>query len=143
MKITLNINELPRWNRIAIIGKERIQMIKEVIDTVIGNEAFDAVVSLNDEIDDCFWNDKSLSEEHQNKLQETIYNYKLEFYSDGNDFCIEFLGVQIWNSEDDEREYDDDKDDYVESIKAYVYRTMVETIIDLDLVKNYLLKKGE
>jgi hypothetical protein len=118
-------------------------MIKEVIDTVIGNEGFNAVLSLNDEIDDHFWNDKFISDKHRKRLEDVFHNYKLEFYSDGNSYCIEFLGIQIWNSDDDEREYDDDKDDYAESISAYVYRTMVETITDLDLVKDYLLKKGE
>jgi hypothetical protein len=117
--------------------------LKDIADTVIGKEAFNAVVSINDEIDFYFWNDKSISEKDQKRLEEDYYNYKLEFMSDGNAFAIEFLGAQLWNSENDEREYDDREDDYAESISVYVYRKMVEAIRDLELVTKYLLEKGE
>ena len=52
-------------------------------------------------------------------MEENSYLYKLEFMSNGSEFCIEFMGLQIWDSENDEREYDDDMDCYAESIKSY------------------------
>jgi hypothetical protein len=116
-----------------------MELIKHVADTVIGKEAFDAVVSINDKIDDDFWNDKSISEKDQKRLEDVYYTYKLELLSDGDAFAIEFLGVQFWNSENDEREYDDEKDDYAESIRAYICKKMVEAIGDLELIKTYLL----
>lgn len=118
-------------------------MSKYIADTVIGKEAFDTVVLINDKIDNDFWNEKSISEKEQKRLEDIYYLYKLEFMSDGDSFCIEFLGIQLWNSENDEREYDDEKDDYAESIKTHIYRKMAETIGDLKLITNYLPKKGE
>lgn len=63
----------------------------------------------------------------------------LHYYS--GDFYIYFLNEQIWNSEDDERKYDDIKDDFSESIREYVFgqintKISIFSKIKLNLYKN-------
>jgi hypothetical protein len=98
-------------------------------------EAFYAVEMINELIDNSFYNDKEITYDWH---FESICYYKLEFFSNGNDHCIEFLGHQLWNSEDDEREYDDDKDDYAESIVEFIFKEMTTVLNNLTLVKKYV-----
>lgn len=107
---------------------------------ITGMEAFDTVSTINDSINDSFWNDKSIPEDIQKRIEENIYLYELEFISNGDDFCIEFLGMQLWNSEDDQREYDDDNDCYAELLESYIRKEMINVLSDLNLIKNYLTK---
>ena len=103
-----------------------------------GIMAVDAITTINELIYDRFFNDPSVTDEITKRMEEKIYLYSLEFMSNGDNHCIEFLGMQLWNSEDDEREYDDDKDCYVESIETYIKKEMVKVLSDLNLIKNYL-----
>lgn len=71
-------------------------------------------------------------EKHIKRMEDVSHNYLLEFSSIGSASCIDFLGQEIWNSEDDDREWDDDKDCPAESLDAYIFRQM-NTILNLDL----------
>ena len=109
------------------------------MEGLLVKEAFIAVMEINDKIDDNFWNDKTLSEDTQKRMEENSYLYKLEFMSNGSEFCIEFMGLTIWESENDEREYDDDNDCYAESIKSYDHEELKQILkLDLELIKKYL-----
>lgn len=70
------------------------------------HEALDLVADLNNEI---FLND--------NYSGFPIY----EFESTGEESVIKYLGLIIWSSEDDEREYDDFGDDY-EPLRGFLVR---------------------
>lgn len=104
-------------------------------------EAFDAVWVINDKIINRYWNDAEVSNEVSKRMEETFYFYLLEFMSNGENCTIEYMGIQIWNSEDDQREYDDEKDDYVESIQSYVKKEMKNILSDAQLINKYLLKE--
>lgn len=104
-------------------------------------EAFDAVWVINDKIINRYWNDAEVSNEVLKRMEETFYFYLLEFMSNGENCTIEYMGIQIWNSEDDQREYDDEKDDYVESIQSYVKKEMKNILSDAQLINKYLLKE--
>ena len=55
-----------------------------------------------------------LNPELSDDMLETFgYNpFGFELHTNGDCVAIEFLGYPIWSSENDEREYDDEKDDY-------------------------------
>ena len=64
------------------------------MNTCVSRETVQIIENLNVEIFD--------------KLGEKVHgNYPFEFYLSTNGLCeiVEFLGHQIWNSEDDERKY--------------------------------------
>lgn len=107
---------------------------------IIGMEAYDVVSTINEEIGERIWSDKNISEDIKKRMEQNSYHYSLEFMSNGYGFCIEFLGLQIWNSEDDQREYDDEKDNYVESLESYIHKEMINVLSDLELIKSYLIK---
>jgi hypothetical protein len=46
----------------------------------------------------------------------------LSFNSNGYIVIVKYLGVTIWNSEDDGRKYDYDLDDYEETLKSYLIK---------------------
>lgn len=104
----------------------------------IAIEAFNVVAAINELICERFYSDPSLTDEITKRMEEQLYLYSLELMSNGDGHCIEFLGTQIWNSEDDQREYDDDKDCYMESLETFVRKEIVKVLFDLNLIKNYL-----
>ena len=90
------------------------------------NEVFDVVYKLNQEI--------------YESLFETcgeIYPV-FELHTDGNIILILIGSHQLWNSEDDEREYiDEDKDEY-EPLEQYLRREVqkiINTISNIKLIK--------
>lgn len=76
------------------------------------NEILKAVEEINDEINE--------------QLFETD-EIKLSVYTDGNGHCVKFCGIRIWHSDDDERKYDDEKDEY-ESFNIFFRRAVNEIL---------------
>ena len=76
------------------------------------------------------------------KIQSFVENYGdlLEYRSDGNQVVISFLGIKIWNDEDDPREYDDEKDTYKLSIEEFVRDEIREVISALSGIRIWILK---
>ena len=105
----------------------------------ITTEAYVATEVINDLINHKLWTDGFISEKQLKRMEEVSHNYQLGFASNGDACVIDFLGQQIWNSEDDEREYDDDKDDYKESIEKFVYDRILRIIYDLQLIEKCLI----
>ena len=72
-------------------------------------EAIEVVYKLNPDLSD-------------DQLETFGYNpLWFELHTNGDCVAIEFLGYPIWSSENDEREYLDDKDDY-ESLEDFLRR---------------------
>jgi hypothetical protein len=77
------------------------------------------------------------------EINETIFDQNedadipycvLHYYN--REFYVYFLDEQIWNSDDDARKYDDDKDDFSESIREYLFKqinTILSTISKIEL----------
>lgn len=107
---------------------------------LIENEAYVAVETINDLINFNLWEDNFLSKSQTKRMEDCSHLYLLEFLSSGDACCIEFLGIQLWNSEDDEREYDDDKDCHAETIEKYVYAEMLRIIYDLQIIEKCILE---
>jgi hypothetical protein len=106
----------------------------------IMTEAYLAVETINETINYNLWSDDFISKEQLKRMEWVSHHYLLEFLSTGDLSCIEFLGQQIWSSENDEREYNDDKDDYAESIEKFVYSKMLRIIHDLQLIEKCLIE---
>jgi hypothetical protein len=106
----------------------------------ITNEAYTAVEIINDLINFNLWEDHFLSDTQVKRMEDESHNYLLEFLSNGDACCIEFLGIQIWNSEDDEREYDDDKDCHKETIDSFIQTKILRIIHDLALIEKCLIE---
>ena len=105
-------------------------------------EAFKAVETINELINYNLFEDEFTSEKYVKRLEDVSHNYMLEFSSNGDGCIIEFLGQQIWNSEDDERKYDDDKDCYAQTIDSYLFKQMNMILsIDLRLIERALNKE--
>jgi hypothetical protein len=98
----------------------------------ISNIAFRTVENINEIILCNLFEDDFTSEKYQKRMEDVSHNYLLGFASNGDHCVIDFLGQQIWNSEDDDREWDDDKDCPAETLDAYIFRQM-NTILSLDL----------
>lgn len=108
---------------------------------LIENEAYVAVETINGLINFKLWEDNFLSKSQTKRMEEVSHLYLLEFLSSGDACCIEFLGIQLWNSEDDEREYDDDKDCYAQSIDSFVQTEMLRIIYDLQIIEKCILEE--
>ena len=107
----------------------------------IFEEAYKAVEIINELIQTNIWEDDFIPEKFVKRLEDVSHNYMLGFASNGDACVIDFLGQQIWSSEDDEREYDDDKDCHAESIDKFVFNEMNKILsIDLRLVERALNK---
>ena len=107
----------------------------------ISEEAYKAVQTINELICHNLYEDDFVPEPFVKRLQDVSHHYMLEFMSDGDACIIEFMGQQVWNSEDDEREYDDDKDCYAETIDKFVFDEMNKILsIDLRLIERALNK---
>ncbi len=59
----------------------------------------------------------------------------LVFKTDGNVIIVDFIDIQIWNSEDDERLYDVDGDDEPEHIESYLRKTIRKEIMKINAIK--------
>ncbi len=105
----------------------------------IAKEAYTSVEIINDLINHKLWTNGFISEKQLKRMEDVSHNYLLEFFSNGDNCVIDFLGEQIWNSEDDEREYDDDKDCHAESIEKFVYDRMLRVIYDLQIIEKCLI----
>ena len=58
----------------------------------------------------------------------------LDYHSDGDSIGIKFLGIQIWSQDDDTREWDEELDNYKESIYNFIkkeIKRIVSTISDI------------
>jgi hypothetical protein len=108
---------------------------------LIENEAYVAVETINGLINFKLWEDDFLSERQTKRMEDVSHLYLLEFLSSGDACCIEFLGIQLWNSEDDERKYDDDNDCFAESVEKFVYTEMLRIIYDLQLIEKCILEE--
>lgn len=107
----------------------------------IVEEAHKAVETINDVISCNLYEDNFIPEKFVERLRDVSHHYMLEFMSNGDACLIEFMGIQVWNSEDDEREYDDDKDDFAESIDKFVFNEMNKILsIDLRIIERALNK---
>ena len=65
---------------------------------------------------------------------ECDYTY-LEVSSNSYCIVIEFLGEQIWSSEDDEREFVDEENDVYESLYGFLVRKIKQKIELLSRIK--------
>lgn len=45
-----------------------------------------------------------------------------------NYMCIKFLGIIIWSTEDDDREFDDELDQYKEDLETYLKKKIMELL---------------
>jgi hypothetical protein len=119
--------------------------IKGITDE-LGIEAFNTVVFINDNINEQ-WADNpimsTLMVGDETRLEENLHFYQLEFMSNGEDYVIEFLGIQIWNSEDDLREYDDKNDCYIESLESYIRNQMFGILRNLEVIKQFLISNKD
>ena len=76
------------------------------------------------------------------KLNEEIYDNGgdeeftyFDFRTNGTSAIINFMGnYQMWHSDEDEREYNDDKDEY-ESLEQYLRREAKEIINQISSIK--------
>lgn len=64
----------------------------------------------------------------------------LEFNTDGNTSCINFLNLHIWDSDNDPREICEDGE-YTESIRMYVINKMLKILDVLTMVKDVFSQK--
>jgi len=55
------------------------------------------------------------------------------YQSDGYNDAIFFNDICLWNSDDDYREYDDEKDDYAETVEEYVTKRYLCLIAKLHI----------
>ena len=53
------------------------------------------------------------------------------FYTDGFSQVVLWYEEVLWNSEDDDREYDYDRDEFSESLEDYLVRTVCERAKDI------------
>ena len=88
-------------------------------------EAIETIKVLHDEICDAF--------------EEFGFLFPIfELHTDGNGILIMFMNsIQLWYSDDDEREYNEEKDEY-ESLEGYLRREaqkIIDQIAVLKLVK--------
>lgn len=74
---------------------------------MLPEEVLDVVRELNDEID--------------NKLENAEATFHFSMESDGYCSLVTFMGLNVWSSEDDERDFIDEKDEY-EPLKDYIKR---------------------
>ena len=103
------------------------------------DETFSVMESINDEIDNNFWNDKAISEEIQKEMEDNYYLYKLEFVSDGTDCILNFLDTQIWCSEDDDRPYNEELDQVDVTLENWIKQKMIRILtIHLRLIERYI-----
>jgi hypothetical protein len=118
--------------------------IKGITDE-LGIEAFNTVVFINNDINEQ-WADNpimsTLMVGDEARLEENLPFYQLEFMSNGADYVIEFLGIQIWNSEDDLREYDDKNDCYIEPLESYIRNQMFGVLRNLEVIKQFLISSN-
>jgi hypothetical protein len=104
-------------------------------------EALKAIENINELINFNLFEEEFTSKKNTKRLEDVSHNYMLEFCSIGDACAINFMGQQIWNSEDDEREYNDDKDCHAETIERYIFNQMNKILsIDLRLIEKALNK---
>jgi hypothetical protein len=82
-------------------------------------EIIEAIADLNCEIYDQIEND---------------YIY-LEYSTNSFSDIIDFLGIQIWNSENDERRYIDEENDVKEDLEIYLRKEINKIIDELQKIK--------
>lgn len=75
-----------------------------------------------------------------NTLEQEIFEQTegMEYFNivaTSNGFCtrVSFIGIELWNSEDDQREYIEDKDEY-EPMETYLRRTINEELVKLRMI---------
>ena len=86
-------------------------------------ETIEAVERINEEIFE------QIGDDHGFCPLEGLY-----FRTDGFGELVEFLGERIWCSEDDERNYDEEKDDF-EPIEDFLRRTIMGMINTVGKIK--------
>lgn len=70
---------------------------------------------------------EDLNQESWSEGNETFWE-PFEFISTGNYSGITFMGEFVWNSENEERHYDYEKDEYTESIRDFVTKESKEML---------------
>jgi hypothetical protein len=81
-------------------------------------EAFQAVFNINENIS-------------ESTIDQGESVYPLILSTDGLTLQVEFLGMSIWNSEEDEREFNEEKNEY-ESLELFM---ISKTLHQLELIK--------
>ena len=103
--------------------------------------ALKAVETINEVINCNLYDDHFIPDKFVKRMEDVSHNYMLNFASNGDACVIDFLGQQIWNSEDDEREWDDENDCRAESLDSYLFKQMnMIMTIDLRLIEKALNK---
>ena len=88
------------------------------------NEIAEIVDKLNTDIVETFYKN-----EDTQKLYEE-YSINVSLISNGDIVIIEFCGIHIWNSEDDERPHIDEENDEKEPLLQYLQKE-IETICNM------------
>lgn len=96
---------------------------KNMSENKEATEAIEAVTKINEEI----------YEQTEEKNGICFFD-GLEFSTNGFSMGIEFLGDQIWCDEDDERKYDEDKDEY-EPLEGFLRRQIAEVLKKTEKIK--------
>lgn len=65
--------------------------------------------------------------------EENGYDYQLELISNGNTFVIRWLDITIWNSDDDSRQFDEDKNEY-EPLEQFLKKRIKQLFDNLCIV---------
>ncbi len=94
------------------------------------NLNIDLISNLNEDIQGFLYSYiYELSPKAQEWLDDGIFQL-FELHSNGYVSCIEFLGIQIWNDDDDDRDYDEETDTY-EDLSDYLLRTARDLVIKI------------
>lgn len=84
-------------------------------------ECRDVVDELNDDLDEMF-------------EYEVVEPFYLKMWYESYEYGIEFLGVIIWSTANDDREFIEDKNDY-EPLKPFLQRKITNLIQSLTKIK--------
>lgn len=85
-------------------------------------QAYDAVVNINDTIVGCM-------------DSESKYSMPVLLTTDGTSLLIEICGTQIWNDDEDDREFSEEKNEY-EPLEPFLRKKINE---ELELIKKIKL----
>ena len=88
-------------------------------------EALQIVSDINEKINDAAYH-ANVAKDHE--AEDALYQLKASFTSDGDYCSITFLGIDVWNSANDEREYVnvDTLDEDLEPLSLFVYRRIAK-----------------
>ncbi len=97
----------------------------------------DLICTLNQEIWERYESTQEWLESGEVKIFKWLESGEVtlfEYHSIGYTSCIEFLGIMIWNEENDERHYDEEIDDY-EPLEPFLRRKAIEIIKKVSAIR--------